>query len=57
MTTDDILRRAIKAQAEWKGRDAITMLVEKLRSNPKKTRLHQMLGALEHSLDNSETAL
>ena len=57
MTTDDILRRAFKAQAEWKRHNAITMLIEKLRSNPREARLHQILGPLEHSLDKNETAL
>ncbi len=57
LSTDNVLRQAIAAQSTWTERDAKVLVASAIRANPEDARLHQMMGALERALDETEKAL
>lgn len=57
LPVDQVLRMAIASQADWSERDAIPAVAAALARAPEDARLHQMMGALERSLDETERAL
>lgn len=57
LNVDEVLRKAIASQTDWTEREARLLVTDAIRQNPGDARLHQMMGALDRSLDETESAL